>query len=213
MLAIYGTVIDYVTRRSHTAPQNTLNRFALHFSLTQNHAKLFTLKATNSGRIGAMDMTRLTVIVSGVAGHCLSCLETIPGWYLIARLHDLRHRFSQIWAQPMLNEGGLGLVTFVGGFATFWATHDLISKGRFRYRMAIFERWLRYMPSLMSMVAIDLLWPLSGDGPMMTYVSKHLVDKCSNYAWMNFLFLNNFNSAPDNVRDCRREQTTDCGRV
>lgn len=169
------------------------------FAFTTNTKELLDVDSKGGSRMPLIDSVRLTCIVAGVAGHCLSCLETIPGWYLIARNHDLKNRFGQIWAQPFMNEGGLGLVTFIGGFATFWGSYEVMLKGNFRFKMAVVDRWLRYAPSLMSMVAIDILWPLSGDGPMFTLVANHIAKKCSNNAWMNLLFLNNFKTAPENV--------------
>lgn len=61
------------------------------------------------------------------------------------------------------------------------------------------NRWLRYTPALMAMVAIDIVWPFFGSGPMYTQISNHLQDKCLKSWWMNLLALGNVQSAPDNV--------------
>ena len=51
----------------------------------------------------------------------------------------------------------------------------------------------------MAMVAIDIIWPFFGSGPMYTQISLHLQGKCLANWWMNLLALGNVKSAPENV--------------
>lgn len=189
MLCVMGTISELVG----------ISSFLNHFSMINNSKQM--VRRTESGvpRLDILDGLRLFIVVFGIIGHCFGCLETVPGWYIIHNLHVMKTKFELFIIQPMLNEGGMGLVTFVGGFGTFWSTHKLITAGTFQFKRQIFDRWIRYMPSLMCMVAIDILWPFSGDGPFFTQISKHLLQKCTNFAWMNFLFIGNMRSAPENV--------------
>lgn len=196
--AILRFIGDGNCQNDHSHLSSLLRLMGNNFCLISNSKSLLSRRSTQQSRLALLDYLRLVVIVAGITGHCLSCLETVPGWYLIARLYEIKAKFKLFLVQPLLNEAGLGLVTFLGGLATYFATADSIWKGTFSYKFAIFDRWIRYMPSLMSMVALDILWPLTGSGPLFTQISIHLLDKCSRFYWMNFLFLNNFRSAPDN---------------
>lgn len=51
----------------------------------------------------------------------------------------------------------------------------------------------------MAMVAIDIIWPFFGSGPMYTQISRHLQSKCLSSWWMNLIALGNVQSAPENV--------------
>ena len=192
LLCIAGTVW-------HVLTADTLSVLS-DFSLKNNLSFLLAFNKRASGsRLETLDYIKFLVVVVGVGGHCLSCLETIPSWYTFARLYEIKHKFKSIWVQPLLNEAGLGLITFVGGFVTFWSAYTPLASGSFRMGAALFEKWIRFMPSIMVMVAIDLLWPMYGSGPMFTGIAKHLLNKCTRNSWMNLLFVSNFVTAPENV--------------
>ena len=172
--------------------------FLKHFSAVDNTRKLFHQKESN--RLSTVDFFRVAVIIFGIAGHSFGCLETVPGWYTISSLHVMKERFQWFMVQPIVNEGGLGIgITYMGGFVTFWALEKFVRNDSLNFVAAIFDRWLRYMPTIMAMVALDIMWPFFGEGPMYTQISKHLLDKCTRNWWMNFLFIGNIKSAPDNV--------------
>lgn len=157
------------------------------------------LAAKESGRLSLIDYFRVAVIFFGMAGHSFGCLETVAGWYTVSSMYVMKAKFEWLMVQPLVNEGGLGIgITYMGGFVTFWAMEKFVRSDSLDFKSAVFDRWLRFMPPIMSMVAIDIMWPFFGDGPMYTQVSKHLLNKCTNNAWMNFLFIGNMKSAPEN---------------
>lgn len=169
-----------------------------HFSAVTSTNRLLMIK--DSGRLSMLDYCRLSIIIFGTAGHTIGCLETVTGWYTVSKLYAVKESLKLFWVQPLINEGPLGIgITYVGGFVTFWAVEKAVNTNRVNYVAAVFDRWIRYMPSLMAMVAIDILWPFFGDGPMYSQVSKHLLNKCTRNAWMNFFFVGNMKSAPENV--------------
>lgn len=195
-VSIVGTAVTYFKPSSSIMSPSTVE-FLSNFNLIQNAKVLFIPRSKSGNRIQYIDYMRLLIIACGIGGHCMSCLETVDGWYIIHRLHDLTRIFQEVWAQPLMNEAGLGIVTFVAGFSTFWGTYDIIQKGNFRYRMAVFERVLRYLPAIVCLLAIDILFPLYGDGPIFKKVAQHVVWKCSKNWWMNFMFLSNYESCVD----------------
>ena len=190
-LCLLGTLVDF---------RSSGSSFLTDWSIRKNWNALVTIdKRATASRLQMLDYMKFTVIIVGVAGHCLSCLESIPSWYTFARLYVIKSRFRAVIVQPLLNEAGLGLVTFVGGFVTFWSSHTLMRKGTFRMGTSLYEKWIRFMPSIMMMVAIDLLWPMYGSGPMFAGIAKQLLNKCTHNSWMNFFFISNFVTAPENV--------------
>lgn len=45
---------------------------------------------------------------------------------------------------------------------------------------------------MMIMTALELLWFLSGTGPLFTRVANFVTNKCTKNWWLNFLFINNY---------------------
>ncbi|KAI1303644.1 hypothetical protein HDE_02075 [Halotydeus destructor] len=168
------------------------------FSALANSAELAKDASRGSGYFYIAELNKIGLIMFGIAGHSLSCLETIPGWYVITRMRKVTQLFSVWWINGMLNENGLGMVAVVGGFATYWTVSPVIRKGKFNYLQAVKDRWLKFVPIIMALVAMEIVWPLIGAGPYYTRVANHLLTKCTNNAWMNFVFINNFKSAPEN---------------
>jgi hypothetical protein len=189
-LVIIGSLEELVFKRSSPV--------LCHFSAVQSTNRLLAEK--ESGRVSVIDYARISIVIFGTAGHTIGCLETVPGWYTVSRLYYLKDSLSKFWVQPMLNEGGLGIgVTYVGGFVTYFALEKAVKNNTLNFKAAFFDRWIRYMPSIMIMVALDIMWPFFGEGPMHTQVSNHILNKCTRNAWMNFLFIGNMKSAPENV--------------
>ena len=190
LLVVLGSIQELIQGYSNGS-------FLRHFSAIDSTRKLFHMK--ESGRLSLVDYFKVTVILFGIAGHSFGCLETVPGWYTVSSLYVMKERFQWFMVQPLINEGGLGIgITYMGGFVTFWVIEKFVRNNSLDYAAAIFDRWLRYMPPVMTMVALDIMWPFFGDGPMYTQISKHLLNKCSNNYWMNFLFIGNIKTAPEN---------------
>lgn len=99
----------------------------------------------------------------------------------------------------MFNEAGLSQLTLISGFVVMYYGLPLVESGRFPIMKAIISRYLNIIPAVMSMVAVDLLWPLSGSGPYFSLVSDFITTKCSKYWWTNLLLINNFLPALDMV--------------
>lgn len=85
------------------------------------------------------------------------------------------------------------------GCLTYLTTYSAIKSGRFKYKSAIKKKWLRYLPSIFALLALDFVWPLLGDGPMFTQVGNIVLNKCTKNWWMNLLFVSNYKPALDNV--------------
>lgn len=42
------------------------------------------------------------------------------------------------------------------------------------------------------LTALELLWPLSGNGPLFTRVAEFIKNRCTKNWWRNLIFFNNY---------------------
>ena len=194
-LAIFATIRDYRHRTVHGHPPTDRVQY---FSIIENTYDISQPKDITS-TVLIVDIFKIIMILCGVAGHALTCLESVPGWWVVHRLTYVQSLFRQWYTQALFNEGGLGILTVTGGFVTYWSVAPLIKSGKFKYFKTIFDRWLKFVPIIMTMVGLEICWPLIGSGPLYQQVADHLLNKCTKTAWMNFLFVNNYEYATDSV--------------
>ena len=58
-------------------------------------------------------------------------------------------------------------------------------------------RWLRLGPSILTLVALDFVWPLFGSGPMFTELVSYINTSCSSNWWKTILMINNWSDPKD----------------
>lgn len=63
--------------------------------------------------------------------------------------------------------------------------------GKLPYGFAIFDRWIRFMPSIAALTALEFLWPLLFSGPFFTRVAEFNLKKCTDNWYHNLIFTNN----------------------
>ena len=107
---------------------------------------------------------------------------------------------SQFWVQPFFN--GVLMCGFysIAGMTAVWSTMSIIKRdsasGKIFLKLFLF-RWLRYVPSMMSVIAVNLVWPLFGSGPMFSELTSFTIDNCSQRWWRNLLLINNLDDPRD----------------
>lgn len=67
--------------------------------------------------------------------------------------------------------------------------------GKLNIGGAIFDRWARFMPPVMSIVALEFCFPLLGVGPMYQKISTNILTRCSKNWIYNVFFVSNFLTA------------------
>ena len=191
LLCIIATIVDFCW-----ATDSLLQDFSLRRSLSNLYTQINTPPRS---RLDLLDNIKLGVVLMGVAGHSVTCLETVNSWFMFPGLLIIKGYFRAFLVQPLLNEAGLGLVSFAGGFVTYWSSYKIAQAGKLDIFKALFVKWLRFLPSMVIMVAIDLLWPIYGSGPVFNHIADHLLNKCTRNSWTNFVFANNFLTATECV--------------
>ena len=169
------------------------------FSLIKNAIRLLFVRVAEEGapdRFLMIDAYKLFVVLFGCLGHAFVCLE-IPNSYFMLENHQfLQDIFSSASKQQLFNDNGLVVFAHLGGFATFHALFPIMNKlikekKKFPYTLAILDRYLRFIPSIMTIVAMEFIWTLSFDGPFFTRVSNFVLDKCTRSWWWQFTFMQN----------------------
>ena len=152
-------------------------------------------------------------MIAGSISHNLVCIEVPLGLFISSKFqwsklglmietnsttslpdkHSVFHWvFSDHKTQFLFNEGGLSGMTLLSGFATLYYGLPIVKKGNFPIMSAIIDRYLSYMPAIICMTAIDILWPFTGSGPLFQRVAKFVGDKCTKNWWWNIFLVNNW---------------------
>lgn len=89
----------------------------------------------------------------------------------------------------------------LGGVTTMYAIYPkIVDKAvAVSFRWLIFEKWVRIVPLILSLVALEFCWPLIGSGPFYKLGSKFVLDNCSKYWLLNVLQISNWSPALEKV--------------
>lgn len=63
----------------------------------------------------------------------------------------------------------------------------------------LLSRWLRFGPPLLTLLAIEMIWPKFGSGPMYTELTSYIYKSCEATWWMTVLGINNIGNDPSNT--------------
>lgn len=165
------------------------------FSMFVTLAELVEEKASkkkDAGRLAFIDWIKLAIVLAGVNGHCMSCLETPLGFFVTDKHHMFTIVFTNPLTQFIFNDGGLGWVTLLSGFSTFLLLQPLIEENRLNFKIAIFDRWIRFAPVVLAITCMDFVWPLILNGPFHSRVASWISNKCGNNWWWNIPLISIF---------------------
>ena len=79
--------------------------------------------------------------------------------------------------------------------------YSLAKERKLPYGFAIVDRYFRFLPGLIGLLALETLWPLMASGPLYTRVGNFITAKCAANGWINFLMVSNWLAALDIVSD------------
>ena len=106
----------------------------------------------------------------------------------------------------LLNDAGLIGVTVLSGIATSLIAYPLAIKSKLPFLPAILDRFVRFVPALAVLTALEFLWPFAGSGPIFSRVANFVLNKCTKNWWLNLLFINNALDAIDIVSGNKLKQ-------
>lgn len=70
--------------------------------------------------------------------------------------------------------------------------YPLARKRKLPYFKIVFDRWLRYVPSIICLTALEFLFPFFSSGPLWTRITTFFSEKCHENYWLNFFFIQNW---------------------
>lgn len=89
------------------------------------------------------DTIKIPMILSGVFGHILLCLEIPLGFTVIDQHETIGRIFSSLAFQISMNEGFLAGMPAMSGLATALIAYPLIKRSKLNYAAAIVDRFLK----------------------------------------------------------------------
>ena len=190
LAVIHSETIDEWSpiRVSRVVQYMPMKSFFACFGLVSNTREL--LKQENQNHVMFVDVIKLFVVCAGVFAHLCCCLETPTGFLILSHNKKLLNIIENVFTQFFINDGGLGWVTFLSGFSQYIVLSSIIRKDDLRFGMAIFDRWIRFMPAVMGITCMDIIWPLLFNGPLYGRVGTFIKNKCSSN-WIYNVFLMN----------------------
>ncbi|KAI1293664.1 hypothetical protein HDE_06431 [Halotydeus destructor] len=191
-----STVMDVYGLIQTKYRKTTMSSYTRLFSVNFNLSKLMR---SDSDRISGIDNMRTLFAIFASSIHAFSCILDSRAMVKLARLEDYKDLFRPMFHQPLISFTAIELFFFLSGISAIMSTYKATdTRGSIVSLLKnIFFRWLRFMPAILSAVAIDLLWPLYGSGPMFTELSTNVVNNCGNNWWKNVLLINNYDRLND----------------
>ncbi|KAI1303759.1 hypothetical protein HDE_02218 [Halotydeus destructor] len=169
----------------------TLPPFLSAISMVDNVLQL--VKPSDRGaRSTVVDMTKFIVVMFGVLAHIVVCLEIPISYYAFSSHTFLNNAFGDPNNQAILADSGLNIITFLGGVTSYSIMVPMARNKKLPFLFAIFDRWVRFVPSILVITAIEFIWPVLWSGPIFTRVADFTLKKCTENWWTNILFINNW---------------------
>lgn len=188
--------ISFIRDMSIKEDKSVISSILWSFSLLSNTQEMMAPYATTN-RIPFVDWFKLALVFAGVTAHIITCLETPLGFFVIQHHAIFNVVFRSASLQFLINDGGLGCLTFLSAYVAYASFKSPISRRVLRYHMAMLARWMKFVPVVMAITALDFTWPLYSSGPFHYRVSRFISDKCSANWWANFALVSIFLPALD----------------
>uniref|UniRef100_T1K018 Nose resistant-to-fluoxetine protein N-terminal domain-containing protein n=1 Tax=Tetranychus urticae TaxID=32264 RepID=T1K018_TETUR len=190
IMVLVASLYDFYLRFS----KRKVNKIAS--SLSAISALLDLLSADNERfktRKKSIDLMRFVWVVIIITAHAAFCGIEPRVIYKVARLDvDLPLFFERFHNQPLFNAAVIEGFFYIGGFVTYVSLHTMLFKGTASLGSFAINRWMRYMPGMISIMAVEQVWPLLTNGPMAAEVRDNIYKNCAKNWWKNIFFINNF---------------------
>ena len=188
-LVIYGTLNHLFQPKEATLDPWKLKSF----SLIQNLHKLLLVK-DSSRPDGGIAWFKMFLIMAGVSAHIMCCLESPIGFFVLSHHKNFQKFISNPILIPLFQDAGIVAVTALGGFTTFMFAFPMAKSNQLSLTtvpLVVVDKAIRFLPAILSIMALDMAWYLPFDGPFVNRVSKVILEKCSKTWWKTALFVNN----------------------
>lgn len=175
----------------------------LGLSWLRKHSALANISALldpGTQRDISADCIKCFFAMYAVAIHSIVAVTTPIGIYVLSRLYDIEQAIKIVWIQPFINVHGLHGISLISGITMGFSTYQESKKHFTLGTMGkmIVDRWIRNAPGVLCYIALELVWPLAGTGPLYTFVGNDVIDNCASNWWRNVLFITNYNPVSQN---------------
>lgn len=173
--------------------------FTRHFSIINSIVELVSVENLK-GHSFAPDTLKVGVVLAGVLAHASIYLESNLGFLTVTRINILWKFFGSLYTQPVGSPGSFDLFDITAGFLVVYGTFEMIKNGRFSLFRSFFSRWIRHLPTLLVLLALDFMWPIfTPSGPLVEMASREVIGKCSRNWWRPILMMANTQTLSDSV--------------
>ncbi|XP_076359441.1 nose resistant to fluoxetine protein 6-like isoform X2 [Tachypleus tridentatus] len=176
--------------KENKTPPGTITKIILAFSAYTNIGKLLDTRTSLEG-LRSLHGVRFVSMMWIICGNIFLSMK-----YQIFRQLIRAIAVSESFAfQPFLNcTLALDTFFFISGFlATYTVLRRETSMKVFSNPLLLFfHRIYRLIPAHMVVVALTILFPLVGGGPVWSEILDPLITNCRERWWTNLLFVNNF---------------------
>lgn len=173
----------------HVASKDA-SAFARSLSAIENTHNLFWVKS-GSRPDGLASWMKMFIIFCGLCAHVMCCLESPIGFMMLSHHMNLKKIMSHPALIPLFGDAGIVCTTALAGFSTFMLVYPMALKGKLSIGSFVMNKAIRFIPSILVIMAFDVLWYLPFSGPFVSRVGQVLVDKCTDTWWKSALFINN----------------------
>lgn len=181
-IVIYGTYLHVIEKEE--------TKFAKSVSLLENIHSLFWVKA-NAKPDDLTPYLKVFVVFCGVAAHIMCCLESPIGFFMLSHHVNLKNVLADPSMISFFGDAGIVCITAAAGYSTFMFTYPIAEKGKLSIPLYVINKGIRFIPTILVIMSIDVLWYFPFNGPFVTRVGRTIVDKCTDTWWKSILFVNN----------------------
>ena len=165
------------------------------FSLKEN-AKNLIQTSMNSKREDSIDIFRFWLMILTVAMHSSIGITEYHAIKMGARIKTdvMEGMMSNFWFQPLINIQNVmaGFYILSGLSVVYSTTNSFKNSVSFSIIIElILKRWVRYASITIAAIAVNMIWPLMGSGPMFNDLASHTINNCRDQWWRNLLMINN----------------------
>ncbi|KAI1303690.1 Nose resistant to fluoxetine protein 6 [Halotydeus destructor] len=139
-----------------------------------------------------LDICKFVFVVVGVFAHIVVCLEIPLSYLTYQSISFLNNIFGSTETQIFNSEASLNLIALLGGMTSFAVMIPLAKRNQLPFLPALLDRWVRFVPSVLCITAIEFIWPVLWSGPVFSRVADFTIKKCTETWWKNLIFINNW---------------------
>ncbi|CAG2106289.1 unnamed protein product [Medioppia subpectinata] len=197
---IFSTILEMFATDCIQYEPFGIGRLVLCFSLISNIKKLFLINREKMDeKLAFVHGVRVLTMIWIICIHTFT-VGTLFVPMLVYRFEDEARKFGKQLSTQFIFNGyiSVGNFFFLSGLVVTYISVPVFKRtGGPTLFAFIAQRWLRFIPSMIGVICLHIMWPLMGSGPVFKGYARELTEPCSRNWWTNVLFINNWLLLPD----------------